>query len=171
MAARSHRLPSLIWSQGGDYQNTAVWFVIELGYLEGRCMKCLSNLMITSAENGFLRHNCLHKLWRGCTVNLNTKVVVDSHSYHLWGSQCHKCRDIWCLFYLCVCVCPVCAGALAAPKRESDPLELEAIVSCPAWVLETELGPLKEQHTLLTPEASLQPPPGHFLLWLMKWGK
>lgn len=65
----------------------------------------------------------------------------------------------------------MCAGALAAPKRESDPLELEAIVSCPAWVLETELGPLKEQHTLLTPEASLQPPPRALLIMINEVGK
>ena len=43
-------------------------------------------------------------------------------------------------------------------KRVLDALEkeLHVVVSCPLWVLGTNLGPLEEQQVLLTAEPSLQ---------------
>jgi hypothetical protein len=45
--------------------------------------------------------------------------------------------------YLYVCMyVHVCVGGRVGQKKVPDPLELElqAVVSCPTWVLETELG-------------------------------
>lgn len=39
--------------------------------------------------------------------------------------------------------------------------ELQAVVSCQKWILNTELGSLQEHHGLLTAETSLQPPCEH----------
>lgn len=50
-------------------------------------------------------------------------------------------------------------GDSQSPEEGSDPLELELaiVVSCPVWVLETELRCLQEQYALLKDEPSLQP--------------
>jgi hypothetical protein len=42
--------------------------------------------------------------------------------------------------HLCVCVCHVYAGAHRAQNRVSAPLkmDLQAIVSCPTWLMGTE---------------------------------
>lgn len=53
------------------------------------------------------------------------------------------------------------ACALKVKRRATDccQLELQVVVSCPTWVLESELGtPLEEQYISLTTEPHLQPP-------------
>lgn len=49
------------------------------------------------------------------------------------------------------------AGAHRDPKRVMDPLELELQAFVTYLLLETRLGPSKEQYTVLNVELSLQP--------------
>lgn len=48
-----------------------------------------------------------------------------------------------------VCMCRMCMGAWNGQEEVLDPLgsELQVVVSCQMWVVETDAGPLEEQYT------------------------
>lgn len=101
---------------GHKGEATVVWLVIEL---EGRCLKCLFNLMITSAENGFLRQSRLHRLRRGYTVNLKTKVMGDTQ-LGFAGFSLPCIPETLKLTYMCAGL-PGMPGALAARRGSQIP--------------------------------------------------
>lgn len=64
----------------------------------------------------------------------------------------YKCNCIYVCLPDCLYVYYVYVGAYIVQMKEYEPLklELQVTVSCSAWVLETELSPLKEQYMLVT---------------------
>lgn len=65
-------------------------------------------------------------------------------------------------FYLCVYVCAHgCVGVCGGRRRASDSLELkiEAVMSCPKWLLGTELQVSARAANAVTTGPVLQPPP------------
>ena len=91
-------------------------------------------------------------------------VLHHHHHHHHYHHHHHLLLllfppSIFKLLYICVCVYVRCVGVLLKDRRVFQipwSWELQVVVNCLPWVLEINLGLLKEQPVFLITEPSLQ---------------